>query len=289
MDNNEPEGILIEDQIDSQILVKPAYPDLKTLFTLFFVLLFYMFIGGLIEGVFIVNTKQLHLPLLESFLTMTSYVIILLLTIRYAVKKSKQVSSFNFSFNKIQGWLVPVVIVSTLALAVGLERVSNLIPMSDATQQFFDRMIKKDPFSLIAVVIAAPILEEILCRGIILKGLLKNYPPDKAILISAIFFGAIHMNPWQALPAFCGGLFLGWVFYKTQSVIPGMIIHMTINTAASMFLFLPKNKQGFLELFGEPYYIVLCIFSALVFISGCMLIHRKALPVSSISPDNPNY
>ena len=292
MDNNEPVDILIEEQVDTQIIVK-AYPDLNALFTLFFVLLFYTLIVGAIEGVFIINTQGVHLPLLESFLTMVGYVMALLLTIRYAVKKSKkqqEASSFNFSFNKIQGWLVPLVIISTLALVVGLERVSNFIPMSDATQHFFERMIKKDPFSIITVVIAAPILEEILCRGVILKGLLKNYSPYKAILISAIFFGVIHMNPWQALPAFCGGLFLGWVFYKTQSVIPGMFIHMTINATASMFLFLPKNKQGFSELFGEPYYIILCIFSALIFISGCVLIHKKALPLLSISPNNTiNY
>ncbi|WP_409994892.1 CPBP family intramembrane glutamic endopeptidase [Chitinophaga pinensis] len=44
--------------------------------------------------------------------------------------------------------------------------------------------------------------------------MLKRYPPRKAIVISALFFGLIHLNPWQALPAFCIGLLLGWVFTK---------------------------------------------------------------------------
>ncbi|HMG09671.1 MAG TPA: CPBP family intramembrane glutamic endopeptidase [Mucilaginibacter sp.] len=174
---------------------------------------------------------------------------------------------------------MPAIIISTLALVVGLEEVSSLIPMPAYVQKLFENAFTKNVFSLVTVIIAAPIMEEILCRGILLKGLLKNYSPQKAILISAIFFGVMHLNPWQALPAFCAGLFLGWVFYKTQSVIPGMIIHATINATASLFLFLPKQQQGFFNLLGMPYYILLCAFSALVFVSGCVIIQRKVLPV----------
>jgi membrane protease YdiL (CAAX protease family) len=174
---------------------------------------------------------------------------------------------------------VPAIIISSLALVVGLEAVSSLIPMPVYMQELFEKAFIKNVFSLVTVIIAAPIMEEILCRGILLKGLLKNYSPQKAILISAIFFGVMHLNPWQALPASCAGLFLGWVFYKTQSVIPGMIIHATINTTASLFLFLPKQQQGFFNLLGMPYYIVLCVFAVLVFVSGCVIIQRKVLPV----------
>jgi len=176
--------------------------------------------------------------------------------------------------------VVPVVIIATLALVVGLEWIADLLPMPDSVQKFFENMIKKDIISIIQLTIAAPVMEEILCRGIILKGLLKNYAPQKAILISALFFAAIHLNPWQAIPAFFGGLFLGWVFYKTRSVIPGMIIHATINSTASVMLFLPKSQQNFSGLLGESYYIILCILAALIFTSGCVIIHKKALPVA---------
>ncbi|MCS3736592.1 CPBP family intramembrane glutamic endopeptidase [Mucilaginibacter dorajii] len=122
-------------------------------------------------------------------------------------------------------------------------------------------------------------MEELLCRGIVLGGLLKNYPPYKAILISALFFALIHLNPWQALPAFFSGLFLGWIFYKTKSVIPGMIIHATNNGLVMLFVFLPKNKQDLLNLLGMPYYIVLCVLAAIVFVGGCFIIDRKTAPV----------
>jgi membrane protease YdiL (CAAX protease family) len=281
MDKNELEEELINDQDEYQTLTKSAYPDLNDLVKLFFVMLFYMLIVGIIEGIFVMNTLQFHSLLLNGALNLLGYIISLLIIIRYAIKKTKkrQGPSFSIGFNKIQAWLVPVIIISTLALFVGIERVAALIPMPASVQKFFERMITKDAFSLINLIVAAPILEEIFCRGIVLQGLLKNYSPTKAIIISAIFFGLIHLNPWQALPAFFGGLFLGWVYYKTQSVIPGMIIHTTINAMASSFLFLPHHQQSFLSLLGVPYYM-LCVGAIFIFISGCLLIHKKALPVS---------
>ena len=277
---DQPEPINIDYPNDSPIIAKFVYPNWKSLFKLFFVFLLYTVIGAIIWGFFLADAKNLATPV-KSLLSLVLYIITMLLAIRYAIKKSKKQpsSAFNFSFNGIQGWLVPAIIISSVALVVGLEVVSSLIPMPVYMQKLFENVFTKNVFSLVTVIIAAPIMEEILCRGILLKGLLKNYSPIKAILISAIFFGVIHLNPWQALPAFCAGLFLGWVFYKTQSVIPGMIIHATINTTASLFLFLPKQQQGFFNLLGMPYYIVLCVFAVLVFVSGCVIIQRKVLPV----------
>ena len=277
MDVNDNESTVINNSYDFDISKKIAYPDIKSLVRLFFMLIAYMIIGGIILGIFLFESKSLNLQLSKPLLNLFFYIVTLLATIRYAFKKNKkqQPSAFNVSFNKIRGWIVPVIIISTLALVVGLEGISNLIPMPQSVQKFFESAFTKDTFSIVNIIIAAPILEEILCRGIVLKGLLKNYSPEKAIVISAIFFSLIHLNPWQALPAFFGGLFLGWVFYKTRSVIPGMIIHFTINATASAFMFFPKQQQGFLSLLGEPYYIVLCIFSALVFVFGCLLIEKK--------------
>lgn len=229
-----------------------------------------------------VDAQRANSKLLRSALNLLTYLIIFSLTIRYAVRKSKEQNPvpFNISFNKIQGWLIPVLIITTLALVVGLERISEIIPIPKVMQKIFETAFTKDIFSVITTVIVGPILEEILCRGIILKGLLKNYGPYKAILISATFFSVMHLNPWQALPAFFGGLFLGWVFYKTQSVIPGIIIHATINSTAMVFLFLPQKQQDLSGLVGIPYFL-LYFFAIAVFTVGCLIINKKSTNVST--------
>jgi membrane protease YdiL (CAAX protease family) len=213
----------------------------------------------------------------------------MLLTINYALRKSKKQQGFNtrIDFNRIQGWLVPVIIIGTLSLIVPLIGLSDLIPMPNAFKKIFEGMFTKDAVSIATLSIAAPILEEALCRGIILKGLLKNYSPFKAIFISAIFFGLIHLNPWQALPALIGGFYMGWVYYKTQSVIPGIIIHATINFTASMLLFLPGPEQDLSTFLGMHYYILALVASVIIFTAVCTIIHKKA-QASSVSVFNRN-
>ncbi|WP_259066741.1 CPBP family intramembrane glutamic endopeptidase [Mucilaginibacter sp. X4EP1] len=264
---------LNETVADSQF----AYPNVKALFRLFFVFLFYMVVCGIFEGILLMGIRDIRSPLLRSFLNLSTYVVTFLAVTRYAIKKCKKQEGedFNISFNKTATWVFPVLTICALALVVILERLSNIIPMPVAVQHYFERMFQKDFISIITMVIAAPILEEILFRGIVLRGLLKNYSPHKAIIISGVFFGLMHLNPWQALPAIFGGIFIGWIYYKTQSVIPGMIVHATVNLSAALFLFLPKKQQSFLSLLGMPCYILLCIVSLLIFSTGCILIQKR--------------
>ena len=53
--------------------------------------------------------------------------------------------------------------------------------------------------ALLAVVIVAPLTEELLFRGVILRGLLLHYSAPKAVIASSLMFGLVHLNPWQAV------------------------------------------------------------------------------------------
>lgn len=279
MIDTEPKPLLTNESDNVQVISTTAYPNIKATVRLFFVVIFYMIICS-IPTVILLAGQHLGSTAILSLVNLMQYAITMLFIIKYAVKKSRkqQTPPFNFNFSDVQWRLVPVIMLSTIALVVGLEWISDLLPMPRSVQSFFANAFRKDILTLITLVIAAPILEEILCRGIVLQGLLKNYTPLKAILISAVFFGLIHLNPWQALPAFFGGLFLGWVYYRTQSIIPGMIIHATINGTGAFFIFLPTHEQTLSGLLGMRAYIILCLVSALVFIAGCLIIHKKTVP-----------
>lgn len=84
------------------------------------------------------------------------------------------------------------------------------------------------------------IFEEIAFRGVILTLFLRFYPKTKAIIFSALTFGAYHLlgiisglDPaWAAGAAFWAaflGLFYGYVVLKTNSLIPAMIVHYLSN------------------------------------------------------------
>ena len=62
------------------------------------------------------------------------------------------------------------------------------------------------------ILLVAPVTEEILFRGIIVRGFEKNYTRRTAIVGSAVLFGMIHLNPWQFVSASIGGLLLAWIY-----------------------------------------------------------------------------
>jgi len=91
----------------------------------------------------------------------------------------------------------------------------------------------------------APLAEEVVFRGAIIRAILK-WREDKegigissewfAIVVSAILFAAIHANPAQIPAALIIGILLGWIFIKTNSIVPGLIIHWINNSFAYVML-----------------------------------------------------
>ena len=122
--------------------------------------------------------------------------------------------------------------------------------------------------------VSGPIAEELLCRGAILASLLKMMPrkPFVCILVQALIFGAIHMNPDQMVFGTLYGIMLGWLCWRTKSLIPGIVAHVAINSAA---LLLPDSvDESFDELSIVPKAAVL-IASLLVLSCGIYWFSRK--------------
>ena len=119
---------------------------------------------------------------------------------------------------------------ATIGMAIFSEGIVALLPMPQIVADFFASMVKFDLPSYLTVAIAAPILEELIFRGVILKGFLKRYNPTKAIIFSALLFGIAHLNPWQFIAAFIAGVAIGWVYWKTRSIWPAIFIHFANNS-----------------------------------------------------------
>lgn len=83
--------------------------------------------------------------------------------------------------------------------------------------------------SILVFVVVAPLTEELLFRGLILRGFLSRYTVRKAILASAILFGLFHFNPWQLLGAITVGVLFAWWFVQTGSLIPCLFGHAFSN------------------------------------------------------------
>ena len=121
-----------------------------------------------------------------------------------------------------------------------------------------------------AVGILAPLTEEVVFRGAILRtllGMMSKRNHWVAIMISAAIFGAVHGNAAQFVNALFMGLLLGWMYYCTRSLVPGILLHWVNNTMAYILTnLLPQTDGKLIDLFhGDEktvYYAVgfsLCI------------------------------
>lgn len=81
---------------------------------------------------------------------------------------------------------------------------------------------------ILVVVILAPIVEEYLCRKLIIDRIVQ-YGEWVAIFTSAILFGLFHQNLFQFFYAFLLGLVFGYVYVKTGKIIYTIVLHAVIN------------------------------------------------------------
>ena len=171
----------------------------------------------------------------------------------------------------------PYLLGSAVAILTSGFVVSSLMSLLDwipnIMEQSFD-ILQSGWGGILAIAIVGPVLEELLFRGAITKALLQQYNPTKAILISALLFGAFHINPAQILPAFLIGILLAWTYYKTGSLIPCIFMHI-LNNSLSVYLSIKypeaENMDDLIN--GTPYFIILI--GAIVILAGVILYMRR--------------
>jgi membrane protease YdiL (CAAX protease family) len=88
---------------------------------------------------------------------------------------------------------------------------------------------------LVLGVIVAPLSEELLMRGIILRRLRTGMTSGRALVTSSLLFGMAHFFPVQVIQTFVIGLVLGWLFFRTNSLLIPIAGHALNNAIFSAF------------------------------------------------------
>lgn len=162
-----------------------------------------------------------------------------------------------------------LVVVGTLALSFCSDAITALLPeMPEWLEDMLRGMTQGTVWiNFLCVSIFAPIFEEWLCRGMVMRGLLHNGArPVWAIVVSSIVFAVIHANPWQAVPALLLGALFGLVYYKTGSLKLTMLMHFTNNTFALILgnIDATKDLESWRDFINGPEYWVYLSASILV-------------------------
>jgi membrane protease YdiL (CAAX protease family) len=241
-------------------------------------------LGALLGNILVLGLQFISPEFAKEYGTIISYPVMFIPAMLYASSKSRFDENFvqgyrmdSNNFGRFSGLQIAVIVsIATLATAFMTDAVSSLMPpmpqwLEETMKQLLDAPLW---ITLISVSVFAPLFEEWLCRGVVLRGLLAKNSPMTAITVSAAFFAIIHLNPWQAIPAFILGLLFGYVYYKTGSLKLTMLMHCANNTMAAIFSRIPafEEAESFIEVMNPWTYAGIFICSAAFVVSAIIVI-----------------
>jgi membrane protease YdiL (CAAX protease family) len=175
-------------------------------------------------------------------------------------------------------WMVLIwSVIAALGLVVPSAWLQEHMPeLPNFVEQEFD-MILKDRWGYLTIGLLAPLAEEIVFRGAALRSLLASrLSPLAAIVISALLFAVAHLNPAQMPHAFLVGLLLGWMYWRTGSILPGMAYHWANNSAAYvLYAFYPNPDIKLIDIFkGSEQHVYMALgFSLLILLPALYQLH----------------
>ncbi|MDP9348696.1 MAG: CPBP family intramembrane metalloprotease [Gemmatimonadota bacterium] len=131
---------------------------------------------------------------------------------------------------------VPVLLVLTWALSAVW---TQLIPIPPESLRPFERITRTSggrlALSLLALA-SAPLLEELVFRGMVQRPLERRLGPGRGITLTAALFALFHFLPWLLPVHFLLGLAFGYAVWATRSIWAGVILHAANNTAAMLLM-----------------------------------------------------
>lgn len=145
----------------------------------------------------------------------------------------------RFSIRGLNPMLLLWAFVLIFAVGIVLEPLLRVLP--DLSLE-----VGRGFWTMLSLILFAPVFEELLCRGVVLGSLRERYGVTVAWLVSSLFFGVLHVQPVQVVSATAVGLILGYVYLATDSLWPSMILHALNNAAAYllMILFVTPGEES---------------------------------------------
>lgn len=96
--------------------------------------------------------------------------------------------------------------------------------------------------ALLSTALVAPLVEEVIFRGLILSRLNRVLPGWLSLLLSALLFGLCHGQPVWIAYAFVLGLILGTMALRSGSILPSLVTHILFNAIGQLSVVLDESQ-----------------------------------------------
>lgn len=176
--------------------------------------------------------------------------------------------SFKPEIKRLNLPLILIGLITLLAIGVVIDPVLQALPDSNMAALY--DMLSGGLWAIATAVIAAPIIEEYIFRGVLQRSFIgATGSVLGGIALSALIFGLIHIIPQQIISAFFAGLVLGTIFYLTHSLFTVIIIHALNNGIAYIqMLYFGTETDVFSASITSPTAYAILYVACLIFIIG---------------------
>jgi membrane protease YdiL (CAAX protease family) len=209
---------------------------------------FVALIGGLVASIVAIGARGLDADEVADDAYVAAIgaavqVATMLLALRFVSRRKGRGSlakDFGLDVRQSDWWYVPIGFGLQLLLALALLPIAEI---DDRRQNVVEVLQDSSGLArallLVTAVIGAPIAEELLFRGLLLRALLRRMGPTEAVAVSALVFGIVHplldFNAIASLPAFVGlALVAGVVTVRTGRVGPAILLHVGFNLVTGL-------------------------------------------------------
>ena len=256
-----------------------AYPSWGDLLTLLGVFIVATVLGSLLTGVLQkIGSVSVGFGAFLGYVIQFSLVIIFGLFQR-KIRSPKETRLLKFGLAKLDFVIILWGTIMVLATGVVIEPLLNLFP-----ETYLDRLgniMAAGGWMMFTSIVIAPIMEEILFRGILQDALMRKYGVFVGILIASAVLGIVHLIPQQVVKAFIIGIVLGYIYYRTGALLPVILIHC-INNAISYFTWMlngetllsTREQMGNDTLYFTVYGIA-CVLFVIGFVSIAIRISKE--------------
>lgn len=209
------------------------------------IIIYVFFERFLRRSVYLNGELELIRKVIDIFAYLLVPVIVFSLMLKIKGKSLKKIINFNFKRERFWVYIVISFFVIEFAnyATIIFVKVIKLIHIKSSMPNFNCGDTALSIFlSIISIAVVPAIAEEFVFRGAILN-LLKPYGGKFAILASSLLFGLLHGNVEQSVFAFLTGLYFAYVAYKTESIVPSVIMHFLNNFSSLVITLFKSNKE----------------------------------------------
>ncbi len=217
---------------------------------------------------------------------------VLAIPIYYVIGRMRKQNLFKTcSFSNIQPMKVLVLIVAGISINMFsgyllecMQRLEFLKGYFEAHDALIETLLGGSNYILVFVgtALVAPIIEEIIFRGLILNELKKVMTVTGAVILQGILFGVYHLQVIQGAYAILFGILMGLAYVWTKSIWSSIIIHVMINGTSTILSNIP-NESRFISVL-ENYNAMIFAISLVLIIVCYLYLYKRRISSSQFQP-----